>query len=145
MEHEKPFRVLVAGFGTPQKWLVINQVIGSGLAHPVAMISTKVSMAEVLGILEPKEGEKKGAKSHADVSVPTEQSNAATNSSKGDPLAPGGIEELDSLNLRCVTESHYEKLREVLREFTPMWDGSLGKIGITEHQIDVFPNTGPIS
>lgn len=44
-----------------------------------------------------------------------------------------------------VLESHWETLREILRKFTAMWDGSLGKIGVTEHRIDLVPKTRPIS
>ena len=33
----------------------------------------------------------------------------------------------------------------MLKEFTPMWDGSLGTIGVTEHRIDLLPGTRPIS
>lgn len=51
-------------------------------------------------------------------------------------LQPGSehaspIEELKNHDLDHVPDSYWDKLRGILREFTPMWDGALGTIGIT--------------
>lgn len=44
-----------------------------------------------------------------------------------------------------VEESHREPFWDMLCEFTTIWDGFLGEIGITEHRVELLPNTRLIS
>lgn len=148
VEPEKPFTVLVANFSSTQQWLV-NQIIGSILQHPTSIIHIRVSVAKVLGILQPKKGEVNSVIDSVEYVVvgdtprPSEESEASSREAASD--VPDTIEELESLDLSHVSEPHHRKWRDMLREFTSMWDGSLGKIWIPEHCIDLLPGTRPIA
>ena len=62
VEPDKPFRILIANFKALPHQLVKNQVVGQLLPHPTAVIPSKVSVAEVLGIFQDPEVESPEAK-----------------------------------------------------------------------------------
>lgn len=47
---------------------------------------------------------------------------------------------MDDLDLSHVPVQHQERLGAILRMFSKMWDGSLGKVAATEHRIDLIPD-----
>ena len=51
---------------------------------------------------------------------------------------------VDELDLSHVEEKYRNRLRELLRRFSAMWDGSLSEISTTEHRIDVITGSKPI-
>lgn len=55
------------------------------------------------------------------------------------------IKALDELDLSYVQSSHKDGIRQLLLEFTTIWDGSLSEIKITEQRIDLLPYTKPFS
>ncbi|CAN8069508.1 unnamed protein product, partial [Agarophyton chilense] len=140
---DKPFSVLVANLGSTPQSLVKNQVIGSVMPHPTAMVATRLTAAYVLGLVHSKKGEEAAVQSPNDLEsqpAETEKKPVPTSHDRVDP-----VKELEELDLGHVLESHRESLREMLREFTTMWDGSLGEINTTEHRIDLWPNTRPVA
>ena len=51
---------------------------------------------------------------------------------------------VDDLNLDHVEPKYRARIRDMLRKYSSMWDGSLGEINTTEHHIDLEPDTRPI-
>lgn len=52
---------------------------------------------------------------------------------------------LDEPDLSYVSSCHRDGLRQLLLEFTGMWDGSLVEFRTIEHRIDFMPTTKPFS
>ncbi|CAN8076686.1 unnamed protein product [Agarophyton chilense] len=144
--HEKlnqPFHVLIANVGTVPQYLVKNQVIGCVMPHPIAMVPTKLTAADVLGLVHSKEGDSPEPVSSLVPGVQPVTSGTQPVSTRGD--RPDPVQELEDLDLSHVPESYRHRLQELLRDFTTMWYGSLGDNATTEHRIDLLPDTRPIS
>ncbi|CAN8062292.1 unnamed protein product [Agarophyton chilense] len=139
IEPDTPLKVLVANFRKTNQWLTKNQTLDSVLPHPTAIVPTKIPVTDVLAVLEPKEREE-------DDDVDTTRVEPEFQYSDTQPTRPKGLEqkallpgtddvdpmkELEILDLEHVPEAHREKLKEMWKGFTRMWDGSLGTIGIT--------------
>lgn len=71
--------------------------------------------------------------------------NESSEASIADSSSADPIKALNALDFSQVPAAFRGKLRELLRDFTPMWDGSLGEINTTEHAIDLHPGTRPIA
>lgn len=122
MEPDKPFEVLVASFGQTPQGLVKNQVLGTVLPHPAAIVPTKIPVSEVLGVLNSKKGEesnsiatKRELKSDAEHLETLEKKASSGEAEKINP-----VEMLEKFDLSHVPESHRERMKKMLREFTPM-------------------------
>lgn len=93
------------------------------LPHPTAFIPTKVSAVEILGLTPTAEGAPQPKQGETGDSVSqqlknTNDSEMKTFTTSYDKLDP--VKELEELSLVHVPDSHRVKLREMLREFTPM-------------------------
>lgn len=44
-----------------------------------------------------------------------------------------------------MTEEHLERLGQLLSKFDNMWDGNLGEINTSSHQIDLEPGAQPVT
>lgn len=42
-----------------------------------------------------------------------------------------------------LTKEQQDQVREMLRPFSPMWQGQLGAVSAAEHRIDLVPGTRP--
>ena len=141
IEPNRPFRILVANFGKHAKSLVKNQVLGTLLPHPTFVIPTPVKFAEVLGLVN---SDSENAKPEpADNTVSSDKQDlvkpevaAASSPTKAS---------VDDMDLSHVDEQYRNRLREMLRRHSAMWDGSLGEINSTEHCIELKAGTRPIA
>jgi len=52
---------------------------------------------------------------------------------------------VDDVNLDHISTPLRSRVRNLLRKYGQMWDGTLGEIPMTEHHIDVLPGTRPIA
>ena len=50
----------------------------------------------------------------------------------------------DEVNIDKQNEDERQRLNEILAAFQHMWDGRLGNINITQHRIDLKPDTKPV-
>ncbi|CAN8069907.1 unnamed protein product [Agarophyton chilense] len=139
VEPNHPFHVLIANLGTVPQYLVKNQVIGSVMPHPIAMVPTKLTAGDVLGLVHSKEGDSPEPVSSPVPGVQPVTSGTQPVSTSGD--RPDPVQEFEGLDLSHVPESYRHRLRELLRDFTTIRDGSLGEIATTEHRIDLLPDT----
>ena len=129
VEPNRAFRVLMANFGSAPYRLVKGQTIGTLLPHPTAVIASKVSIADMLGLTE-EEGE--------ELQQEIESAPGGDNhSSKGTNV--------DETDLTHVEGRYLPRIRALLRKYSSMWSGELGEIKVTEHHIDVLPGTRPIA
>lgn len=141
-----PFKVSVSKVGKTTQVLVQNQIPGSGLPKTRVFLPTNIPVAAFLGVEVSKKGENKSINAER-ISEPNVRVNRSTESRSLPPCSERAnpIVELKKLDLDHVPDYHREKLRDMLWEFTPMWEGSLGTIGITEHRIHLLPKTQPIA
>lgn len=118
-----PFQVLVANIGKITQWLVKNQVLGSVLLHPWVVVQRKRPVATVLGVENSKEGDNtsKNAERNWDPEFKSERS-METRALTPDSRQANLMKELEKLDLDHFPDSHHEKRRDMLCEFTPMWD-----------------------
>ena len=133
---DKPFKVLVANFGSEPKVVVKDQVIGTLLPHPTAIIPTRVSIADVLNI---EDTEPQG---YSD--IPIQSLNDLEEPSEAEKLkaAEKLVEDLD---LSHLASSLRKRVKNMLKRFAPMWSGKLGEINSTPHYIDLLPGSRPIA
>lgn len=54
-------------------------------------------------------------------------------------------EKVDALDLTHLPEEHHEEIRAMLHKHSPMWNGALGEINLTEHRIELLPGARPVS
>ena len=140
VDPHKPFGVLIANFGKTPYRLSKNQVVGHLLPHPTAVLPSAISLADVLGVtVDSTEDDS----SHKDDNPTAGTPENSSSDDKADD--PPKIRSVDDLDLSHVDSTHRERLREMLRKFSPMWDGSLGEINTTQHHIDVTPGTRPLA
>ena len=125
VEPERPFRILVANFAQHEQRLHKSQVIGTVLPHPTAIFPTEVSLGEVLGLVD-------------EIGVVQTDPPPAT---IRDPPSP----KVENIDLSHVPTRLQERIREMLRPFSSMWDGSLCEIRTTEHRINLQPDARPIA
>ena len=116
VEPDEPFRVLVANFAPHAYKLVKNQVFGTLLPHPTAVLGSDIKLADILGV----------ADTISDVtdskSQPGEAATAITTTNpESEPI------NVNSIDLSHVSKHYRTRLREMLRKYSGMWDGSLGK------------------
>ena len=133
VDKDRPFRILIANFGNNPYQLAKNQVVGTALPHPAAIIPTRVTTAEVLGI-EPDDAGEPTSEEELHIGPPMEEPGKAPD-----------IKTVDELDLSHVEAKYRPRLRNMLRKYADMWDGSLGEITVTGHQIDLVPGSRPIT
>ena len=140
MEPNRPFSILVANFARYEQRLVKGQILGTVLPHPLSVISTKITMAEVVGLIEGEDRPGQPSYEHDKVisAVPPHQG-------KGDPSDAPQASSLDDIDLSHVDEKHRPRLLTMLQKYAKMWDGSLGEINTTEHHIELVPDARPIA
>ena len=159
VQPNRPFRLLVANFGTYPVRVQKGQVVAELLPHPRAVLESKTTIGEVLGILEreeekfpnstkPHTGESRFSPSdQAREDQPEELSAGLSASAPTKPQRrieqpPPDVEELD---LSHVPEWLRERFRRMLKKYSKMWDGTLGEINTTVHRIELVPETRPIA
>lgn len=105
-----------------------------------------MSAAEVLGLILTSENttqpnEEEGAASTQEENTNnSERKTFDTNYDK-----PYPVKELKEVDLGQVTYLYRKTLREMLRECTTMWNGSLGEVSTAKHCIGLLPSTRPIA
>lgn len=134
VEPNTAFKVLVANFGKTPKRVAKNQVVGTVLPHPTAVMPSHIKLAEVLGLIDAAEVE-------PDANPLAE----ANKTSSPVPKSELDVKDVDALDLSHVPEQHRRRLREMLRKYSPMWDGSLGEISTMEHHIELTSDAKPIA
>ena len=114
VELDKPFRVLVANFGRKLRSLAKNQFIGTLLPHPTAILPTRMSFEDFVGLV--KYAEEK-----------THRANIS-NVAEVEPSKKNEGVDVEELDLSHVAYCHREILRTMLRKYSYMWNGFLGEI-----------------
>ncbi|CAN8070210.1 unnamed protein product [Agarophyton chilense] len=118
VEPNQPFHVLIANLVNVPQYLVKNQVIRYVMPHPIAIVPTKLTAADVLGLVHTKEGDSPEPVSSPVSGVQPVSSGMQPVSTSGD--RPDPVQELEELDLSHVPESYRHRLRELLRDFTTM-------------------------
>ena len=89
-------------------------------------METHVNFAEVLGVAE-----------SLSEATRSENDEVATETKT--------VPSVDGLDLSHVPTHHHGRLRKILRNYTTMWDGSLGRIHAGKHHIHLLPNSRPVA
>ena len=131
-EPGQPFRIIIANFGVNPYRLAKGQVVANVLPHPSALIPTEVMMSELLGI-EAEDADNYTSEEELHIGTPTVE-----------PETPEA-KTVDDLDLSHLNSGLRTRLRNMLRKYEDMWDGSLGEINVTEHHIDLIPGSRPIT
>lgn len=123
------FKVLGAKVGIKTLWLIKDQVLSSITSQPPAILTTNISVAPILALEDSEEGDNNTVNAERN-SYPDFESERNTETIAVPPASrqANHIEELEKLELDHFTDSHCEKLRDMLREFATMWDGPLGTV-----------------
>ena len=162
VDTNRPFRVLIANMGANPYRVTKNQVLGSLLPHPTAIIPTNVSIAEVLGIDEAEcqnlPSKHISRDRHEQPERKTTQEPCWQVSPDGTAVAIEGkrirktelapkaaINQVNDLDLSHLAPPQRKRVRELLKEFAPMWAGELGEIRTTQHYIDLLPGSRPVA
>ena len=133
VEPERTFRILMANLSKKPKSLAKGQIVGTFLPDPTAILNTPVTLGQVLKLNEvdkPVEGEKNEALSETDKEKPE----------KGEEKS----KTIKDVDLEYVGLRYQKRVREMLRKYAHMWDGSLSEISTTEHRIDLTPEAKPV-
>ena len=133
VEPGRSFRFLMANLSKKPKPLAKGQIVGTLLPHPTAILNTPVTLGQVLNLDEVDnlvEGERNEALSETDKEKPE----------KGE----GKSQALKDVDLEHVDLRYQKRIRDMLRQYAHMWDGSLGDILTTEHRIDLTPDAKPV-
>ena len=142
-----PFRILIANLSQYRQALVKHQVVANLLPHPTATMDTKLFLSNVLDINEsesrPGPPLANNARQTSDGAFQKPIRVSVTNETAHySPESPPTVKDLD---LEHVPTSHRENLLGILRNFSHVWDGSLGAIRATEQHIDLIKGPHPIS
>ena len=129
VEPSRPFHLLVANLTQFPRRIQKNQIVATVLPHPTAALPTPIMFGEVLGVLDDKDPEDQGANAKGPTPV------------AGD----AGPTKFEDLDLEHVPEGARDRLRQTLKKYASMWDGSLGEIKTVEHHIDLSPGTRPMA
>ena len=125
------FRVLVANFGRTLRSLAKNQVIGTLLSHPTAILPTKMSFEDVVGMVR----ETPKAKLTGRTQLTSQKSNLPK--IKKVKMWKNWI----SRRWRSAIEKNYalccENYFKMLRKYPHIWNGSLGEITTTERSVNI--------
>ena len=144
VDANRPFRILIANFGQYPYMMAKGQIIGTVLPHPTAIMPSRVQLAEVLGLINEDDEADLLQLERMETSNQVGGDTAAHTPS-GENFGDSPQIDVDSIDICHVDPRYREKLRSLLRKYKSMWDGKLGEISITEHPIDVFPDTRPIA
>ena len=122
-------------------------MVANLLPHPTATVDTELFLSDVLDINEsesrPGPPSANTARKNSDSAFQKPLRESVTNeAAQTPPEAPPTVEDLD---LEHVPTSHREKFHGVLRNFSHMWDGSLGAIRATKHHIYLIEDAHPIA
>lgn len=148
ISNEPPFQVLISNLRKQAHYLAKNQVVGTVLTHPTALIHIKVSATGMLGLTPTSEDTPQSKDGESGYSVSQQVNDKNDSEMKAVTSIYGKLEpvkELLTLNLGHVPDSHRKKMRDMLRELTSMWNGSAGEVSATEHFIDLMPGVRPIA
>ena len=133
VEPGRAFRILMANLSKKPKSLAKGQIVGTLLPHPTAIFNTPVTLGQVLNLDEvnnPVKGERNEALSETDKEKPE----------KGECKSQA----IKDVDLEHVELRYQKRIRDMLRQYAHMWDGSLGEISTIEHRIDLTPDAKPV-
>lgn len=145
VEPDRIFKVLIANFAPYEQRVVKNQIVGTILPHPTAVVPSHIRLGEVLELIE-SVGEEPTALNATKATSSTEEEPAPI------VFGPSANEEkncepeisVDTLNLDHIDPRFHGRLRSLLHKYAQMWDGTLGEITTTEHHIELLPGTKPL-
>ena len=131
---KREFEVVVANFGKKAVRLPKNTVLGYATRHPLAILTPSAEFAKPIATIL-----NLSSLSNNDVSTTpsTEEEESAKDEVTKDWRQEVDLSHIDYEPLRC-------RILEMLTKHERMWDGSLGTIKVTEHRIDLEPDTKPI-
>ena len=117
------------------------------LPHPTLVVPTHVKFAEVLGLVNSDTEKTKPEPAMKTCAPKPDNPEEYTAKDDAENNSPNTVSKysVDELDLSHVEEKYRNRLRELIRRFSAMWDGSLGEIPTTEHRIDVIPGSKPVS
>ena len=133
VEPERAFRILMANLSKEPKLLAKGQIVGTLLPHPTAILNTPVTLGQVSNLDEVEnlvEREKNESLSETDEDNPE----------KGEDKSQA----IKDVDLEHVEHRYQKRIRDMLRKYAHMWDGSLGEISTIEHRIELTPEAKPV-
>ena len=144
VEPNRPFRILIANFGSTPKRLCKNQVVGNLLPHPPVIVPTHLQLAHVLGLEEPQLGGNvvDNVATAGEGDETPKQTGTPDSTSEHPRSKHPSIEDID---LSHVDEPYRTRLCELLSKYSSMWSGALGEITLTEHRIDLKEGSKPLA
>ena len=122
-----PFVIRIANLSKVSRTLVKNQVLGSVEQSPTTVLAINFALDENSPQPSEEEGGEPGVNSST--SVP-EQS-----------AKPASAADIDLSHLPVDVQ---KKARKMLQKYDMMWNGTLGKISVTEHRIQLKPDASPV-
>ena len=125
----RPFHILVANFSKSPRGIPKGQCVASAGPHPDFLVDTKLSTADVLGLI-PDRSQSPYIKGEENQAVPN-------------PSPPEAKISAADLDLSYVPDRYRERLRAILLKHDDMWDGHLGEITAVQHHIDLKPGARP--
>ena len=145
LEPDRPFRLLVAKFRQYPVRVQKGQVVTEQLPHPRAVLESKTTIGEVLGIKEreeenfpnstqPPKGEKRCEpwdQGREDQPVERSVGLSASASTKPQRKIEPPLPDVDELDLSHVPGRQLERFRRMSKKYSAMWDRTLGEINTT--------------
>ena len=144
VEPNQVFRILVANFGDYPYRLSKNQIIGTLLPHPTAVIPSSVMLSDILGVTPaPPSDFETSSEVLEPVPPPPDEPPPIPGQVSDDPAELPTDDSVDNVDLSHVPDKYHERIRTLLRKFNSMWSGELGEIPVMEHRIDLVPGARP--
>ncbi|CAN8072774.1 unnamed protein product [Agarophyton chilense] len=109
-----------------------NHIVVAALPHPIEVVPSHVSPAEVLEFSDVSDESTGAYEGPREEPQPTEEQNDREKL-------------VEELVFGKVPEGYKESIKQMLKKYASMWTGKLGGISATENHIDVIPGSRPIS
>ena len=119
VEPNSSFSILAVNFARYDQWLVKGQTLGTVLPHPTSVIGTKLTMAEVVCLID-QERRQEQPSDEDDRFI----SALLTHQGKGDPAVAHKPSSLSDMKLSQVDEKHRHRLVKMIQKYAKMCDGS---------------------
>lgn len=147
VDQVEPLQLLVANFSKKPARLTKNELVATVLPHPTTVVTSPISIGEVLGVTEESQRHSAESSNSTDRQSPVHEHNSrrggqgkveqTKENQESTPLT------VDDLDLSHGPEALRGRFREMMRKLSKMWDGSLEEINTTEHRIELLAGTRP--
>lgn len=142
-ERDKTSRILVENFSDTYKRLLTGKAIARAVPRPSNITEATISQGELLGLVDDNTAQLycKRVINARDTSIVNEYLRDKRNSHMAADEKPVTAEDID---LNDMDKKLHKSIQTMLRRHEKIWDGSLGGITVTEHQIELNPEARPV-